>query len=454
MVSLPIFGQTHAPPRAMPDREAPWMHVVTATPSLLFLVHGSRVYEITDQLATELRSGAPAALDAISELGPTRDSLALDDVSPPSSPTALSLNLAQSCNLSCDYCYADEGRFHGDSRLMSERVALAAIDRLIDEARPGARVGVGFIGGEPFLNRSVLHRSVEHARARSAAVGVRVGFSVTTNGTLLTGEDVALLREHAFAVSVSVDGDEATHDRHRAARDGRGSHARALAALESLLRDPGRAKLAARSTVTRDDLRVPERVRALRELGFHEVGVSPARTGPAADLLLRDSDWPRFLEEMVRAADEEIGRVRAAGGRGPIRFGNLGVALKELHRGACRPLPCGAAYGYASVSAEGRYFTCHRTVDDERFLLGDASAGATLEARRRFLDARHVDRQEPCRACWARYLCGGGCHAEVAAAGRAGCDYIRGWLEHCLRLYSALIVELPQLFETVPEGHA
>jgi hypothetical protein len=46
---------------------------------------------------------------------------------------------------------------------------------------------------------------------------------------------------------------------------------------------------------------------------------------------------------------------------------------------------------------------------------------------------RIVDRQEPCRACWARYLCGGGCHAEVAEVGRAGCDYIRGWLDYSLR---------------------
>src|SRR2546430_8832907 len=29
----------------------------------------------------------------------------------------------------------------------------------------------------------------------------------------------------------------------------------------------------------------------------------------------------------------------------------------------------------------------------------------------------------------SRYLCGGGCHAEVLQAGRRGGDYIRGWLE-------------------------
>jgi uncharacterized protein len=327
---------------------------------------------------------------------------------------------------------------------MPEHVAFAAVDRLMAAPR-SARVTLGFIGGEPLLNRDVLHRTVEYAHRRALAAGIRVGFSITTNGTLLRDEDITLLRDHAFAVTVSLDGGDEANDRHRRARGGSGSYARAASALAPLLAAPGQARVAARATVTRDDLRVAERVGALLALGFQEVGVSPARTGPAPDLLLRDDDWARFLAEMERAADEEIARVRASGARAPFRFGNLGIALKEIHRGACRPLPCGAAYGYASVSAEGRYFTCHRTVDDSRFQLGDATSGPTFEARQDFLRARHVDNQEPCRTCWARYLCGGGCHAEVTAAGREGCDYVRGWLERCLRIYNTVADEWPHL---------
>jgi len=51
---------------------------------------------------------------------------------------------------------------------------------------------------------------------------------------------------------------------------------------------------------------------------------------------------------------------------------------------------------------------------------------------------RHVHRQDPCHRCWARYLCGGGCHHEVIARGRPACDYIRGWLHYCLGAYLRL----------------
>ena len=130
---------------------------------------------------------------------------------------------------------------------------------------------------------------------------------------------------------------------------------------------------------------------------------------------------------------------------GSWRFSNLAIALKELHRGSCRPLPCGAANGYVSLGADGGYFTCHRTVDDPRYQLGNLADGLDRDARGRFLKARHVDRQEPCRSCWARYLCGGGCHVEVLAEGRTGCDYILGWLDYCLGLYDKVLTERPDL---------
>jgi uncharacterized protein len=358
----------------------------------------------------------------------------------------VSLTVAQACNLACDYCYADEGRFHAPPRLMSRDVAFRAVDDVVGNAAPGEQVTVGFMGGEPFLNREVVHDTVAYASRVAAHAGVAVGFSVTTNGTLLDDADVALVRGHRFAVTVSLDGGPGVHDRHRVTHSGAGTWHAALAALRPLLDDPGAARLSARATVTRDDLDVAARVAALTAAGFADVGVSPVRSSPDPSLALRGDDWTAFLDAMVVAADAEVDRVR----RVPVlRFANLASALREIARGTCRPLPCGSAYGYVSVDVDGRYATCHRTVGDARFGLG--AVGALDDAARRtFLGERLVDRQEPCRSCWARYLCGGGCHAEVAQVGRDGCDYIRGWLDHCLRLYAELDRELPELLVTPP----
>ncbi len=418
---------------------APWRFIAGERP-LVFVVEGSRLFGVDRDFFAALQAGGAEAerelIEAVGEPVRQRDfARGLPE------PAAISLNIAQSCNLSCTYCYADEGRFGGKAQFMPLEVALQAIDRLIDGAA-GRRVTVGFIGGEPFLNREVLYRSVEYAVERARARGCTAGFSVTTNGTLLNADDVRLLREHGFAVSVSLDGGSALNDRHRRARNGKSGFEAALAGLRPLLENPGKARVAARATIARDDLRVAERVEALAEAGFAEIGVSPLRTSPDASLVLGHADWPRLLEEMIRAAEQEWQRVRAGAG---FRFSNLAIAMKQLHAGSAKPLPCGSAANYVSVSARGEYFTCHRTIDDARFSLGTTEEGLSGARRESFLHARHVDRQEPCGTCWARYLCGGGCHAEVLSAGRSGCDYIRGWLEYCLRFYDKLLRERPEL---------
>jgi uncharacterized protein len=445
--SLRGLGSALGPPATAAGADpasVPWMHLVPGSKPLVLVVDGSRLYEVSPDLFGGLSRGEASSIREFQEaIGGAGHGFERSCYSDLAEPVSLSLNVAQVCNLSCSYCYADQGRFGGAAKMMAPEVAIAAIERLLAGAA-GRRVTIGFIGGEPFLNRSLIYQCVEHAVARGRELKTPVGFSVTTNATLLEPADLELLRRHGFAVSVSLDGAGAQSDRHRQQRGGRGgSSSRAIEAVRPLLYDPGRARVAARATVARDDLRVLERVEALAGAGFREIGVSPLRKSADPELELRGEDWARFLAEMVRAADSERDRVRRGA---PWRFSNLANALKELHRGSCRPLPCGAGNGYVSLSARGEYFTCHRAVDQERYRLGSLTEGLDHAARSQFLEARHVERQEPCRSCWARYLCGGGCHVEVIASGRTGCDYIRGWLDYCLRVYDELLSERPELF--------
>src|SRR5262245_37468408 len=447
MKTLPILLHTVASRPDLPlsaTGEPPWYHVIAGKRPLVLLVEGSQIFAVEREFANALQSENPGAESALQTLRQPRP-VAKTGPAFPAAPTAVSLNLAQVCNLSCSYCYADEGLFGGRPRMMSEEVARRIIDNLLVQAG-GEVVTVGFIGGEPLLNRQVLRASVVYASEQGKRRGVTVRFSITTNATLLGPEDLALFRDYAFTVSVSLDGGATVNDRYRrsrGSRDNYGSYDRAVAALRRLLENPGRAKLAARATIARTDLAVAEKIAVLAALGFLEIGVSPLRTSPDPSLALGEADWPVYLAEMIRAAEQEKRRLR----RGePPRFSNFVVALKELHRGACRPLPCGAAANYVSVDADGNYSTCHRTVGDPRFSIGDLSGGPSRAARLNFLEARHVDRQQPCASCWARYLCGGGCHAEVAMSGRNGCDYIRGWLEYCLRSYGELAAERHTFF--------
>jgi uncharacterized protein len=148
---------------------------------------------------------------------------------------AISLAVAQTCNLGCTYCYAQQGSFGETERNMAPAVAKAAIDRLIEAAQPGEALTLAFMGGEPLVNRKTLHASTRYAAGEAAARGVRIGFSMTTNATLLRDEDLALFQEHDFTLTISLDGLHATHDRLRPYRSGSGSFEKVATNVRALL---------------------------------------------------------------------------------------------------------------------------------------------------------------------------------------------------------------------------
>lgn len=433
--------QLGRPAGSTPRREPPAVHVIDGAHRIFFVVEGSRIY-------LGEKNADPA--DFLHEFERPDAGPPVPQVSP--EPAALSLNIAQSCNLACAYCYADEGRFGGESQMMSFETAQGAIRQHIARASQ-SQVSVGFIGGEPVLNRDVLHRATRYAAELAASRGTRITFGITTNGTLLRSDDIELLRSYPFAVNISVDGGKSVHDALRPARDGKESFQRTIDAVRPLIANPGKASVAARVTVTRWNMDVSSHLRALADAGFEEIGVSAMRTGPDPELRITGPDWRRLLDEMKIAAEADWRRVRSSPGL-LLRFTNFSTALRQLYRGAYHALPCGAAANYVSLSAGGRYYTCHRTINHDRFDLGDLESGPSLELRRAFVAEREVDRQEPCRSCWARYLCGGGCHAEVIQMGRDGCDYIRGWLEFCIGVYPEVLAMRPDLLKAGRSGES
>jgi uncharacterized protein len=157
-----------------------------------------------------------------------------------------------------------------------------------------------------------------------------------------------------------------------------------------------------------------------------------------------------FLAQMIDCA-HECERALAAGQR--YGFLNLLTALQEIHRGTHRPYPCGAGAGYVAASADGALYACHRFVGEDVAAMGTVADGIDPRRQSDWLGARHVHRQEPCRSCWARYLCGGGCHHEVLGRGRVACDYIRGWLQYCLQAYVRLLAARGDLFPPGPPAH-
>jgi uncharacterized protein len=324
--------------------------------------------------------------------------------------------------------------------MMDVDIAQRAVDVLLAEAESGSDVVIGFMGGEPLIARDLIRATVAYASRRGAATGHHVRFSITTNGTLLTDEDARLFSSYPFAVQLSLDGPPSLNDQQRPSKSGRESYDRVMRGLERLIRNGRPLQLTARATVTHRTTELLPILEHLLALPFDDAGFALSLAAPPG-YAIENQDFDKLLSEMIECGRKAL--IEIAAGRS-FGFSNFLTAMDEIHRGTHRPYPCGAGAAYLSVSAEGRAYACHRTIDDPQFAMGDLHRGLDHSARNQLLARKHVDRIEPCRTCWARYLCGGGCYHEVARRGRPACDYIRGWLEFCLKAYVELSAVRPE----------
>jgi uncharacterized protein len=438
----------------------PDLHLIRSSEAGLHLLlpNGNRLFDLDEPTFEALEAALGRASSGMADAGPVQrllndlgvDLAPLINEEPLKDPPlrALSLAVAQKCNLGCSYCYAQQGEFGGMAKNMPLVTVLKSVDLLFRDATPGERVNLSFLGGEPLMNRRAIHAATARAVELSKEKWVPVTFSITTNGTLIKPEDGDFFEEHGFAVTVSLDGPQPVHDRLRPMKGGRGSFDSVIANVTPLLATQRRMQVSARVTVTPHNLGLKRTLDEFVGRGFHSVGFSPMLRSPSGRDELGIPELELMLEQMV-ACGEEFERCIEAGYRYP--FANMVNAMREIHKGTHRPYPCGAGAGYLGVSAEGDLAACHRFVGDEEGAMGDVITGVNRQRQAAWLAERHVHRQEPCNGCWARYLCSGGCHHEVIRRGRPACDYIRGWLHYCLQAYGRLVAKRPEYF-SVPEA--
>jgi uncharacterized protein len=258
----------------------------------LLVVDGSRIYDIETDVAQRLEGKltSGASMDVLSGDDLWRATGLFSEKSlpkyingqplTPPSLYSISLNVAQICNMSCGYCYADSGRFGGRARTMDFDVAKATVDRLIAEAAPGADLLLGYMGGEPLLNRKVVHWITKYAHDAALKSGRRIRFSITTNLTVLRPEDAELMSDFPFTVAVSIDGTPAQNDAVRRMNDGKSSYQQLLKGLELFKRHGRPQHLSARVTVTPRTGRLLPVLDHILALGFDEVGFGAVLVSP------------------------------------------------------------------------------------------------------------------------------------------------------------------------------
>ncbi len=436
-----------------------------------FLVPSSMIFELdeaSDRVLRRLEDGpkppgevvtSPEEADALRELAgigavsregaPLIPIGGLAEVETPPPIRTVVLNVTNSCNLACRYCYE-----YGDDRIaaaevpaaMTEEVARQSVRRLIADSGEAKDLQVTFFGGETLLNWKVIPGTVEFAREEARKAGKRVDFSLTTNATLLTTQVSQWIADNGIGVTISVDGPKEFQDSMRVYGGGMGSYDVIAPRIREFLKLQKRP-VGARVTLTSQTLDVPRIFEHLIGLGFYEVGFAPVTSSPGQDYALDDGGFDELLDQFRALADSYV---ETAAKGGYLGFSNLTDLLGEIHQGVSKAYPCGAGLGLVGVAPGGEIGLCHRFAGSGDHDLGHVDTGIDDAKRVEHLEKAHIDARTDCSQCWVRSLCSGGCYHEAQT--RYGdrfrpnlhyCDWIRDWTALGLSAYGRLLEANP-----------
>ena len=402
--------------------------------------------EITEQDVLQCISDVKSLEDAGKLYTPdTYEGMAFDFKNRNTVIKALCLHVAHTCNLNCEYCFASQGKYHGERALMSFEVGKRALDFLIENSGTRRNLEVDFFGGEPLMNWDVVKELVAYARVQEKIHNKNFRFTLTTNGMLIDDDVIEFSNREMSNVVLSLDGRPEVHDRLRVDYMGRGSYDTIVPKFQEFVKRRGGKNYYMRGTFTHNNVDFTNDIFHMADLGFTELSMEPVVCAPEDKSALTQEDLPVLFDQYEILAKEMIKRKKEGN---PFTFYHY---MLDLTHGPCiykRISGCGSGTEYMAVTPTGDLYPCHQFVGDTKYLLGNIWDGVTnKEIQNEFKLCNAYARPE-CNDCWAKLYCSGGCAANsYHASGKITGIYEYGCELFKKRIECAVMIQVAENYD-------
>lgn len=181
--------------------------------------------------------------------------------------SSLTFVVTEDCNFKCTYCYQLKR-----DRYLDESTIKKALDFFSSYLKK--ECFIHFYGGEPLLAFELIRSAVGYIQDSIAEGKKAIGYTISTNGSLLNDEIVGFLSRHRFSVLLSFDGLAQDVTRRKGSFDKIVSH------IRKLLETPD-IDLKTNSVFTPKTIGCLTRsVQFINELGVQKIDYSFAQTFP------------------------------------------------------------------------------------------------------------------------------------------------------------------------------
>jgi sulfatase maturation enzyme AslB (radical SAM superfamily) len=245
--------------------------------------------------------------------------------------SSLCVILTDECNFDCAYCYEPRGK---------QRLDFSTLIKAVNSLHPffAPECVISFFGGEPLLAYDTLRRAVEYTEALLKGLKIKIRYSLTTNGSLLTENILGFLDEYGFSLTLSFDG--LAQDLQRK----KGTFDLLTTVIPRILARP-RISFETNSVFNSETVGyLSESVQCIIQLGVRELDVNFAHKPPWTAFALL-----RLEEEIARVGDYFLSRYENLADIPWSRF------CKEIDRAVYH---CPAGLNQMALSAQGALWGC------------------------------------------------------------------------------------------------
>lgn len=323
---------------------------------------------------------------------------------------ALCLHVAHDCNMRCKYCFASSGHFGGERTLMDIETAKKAVDFILEKSGPRKNCEIDFFGGEPLMNFPLIKEVITYAREREKEYNKHIRFTLTTNGLALTKEVQDFVNDHGLSTVLSLDGRKEVNDNMRKTVQGEGTYEQIIDKYREFVQSRNNRNYYVRGTFTAENLDFAEDVKHIVEQGFTEVSVEPVVVPENKGYALTFEHLNKLKEEYWKLTDIYLDYYKKDK---PFNFFHFNINIDGGPCAAKRVSGCGAGVEYLAIAPNGDIYPCHQFVGNKEFIMGNLNTSFSGDKIKEAFLQSSLFEKEDCIRCWARYYCGGGCHANA-----------------------------------------
>lgn len=353
-------------------------------------------------MASTHQTAPPKTVEALSEINAwnqSRNPQTLD-VEETDFVQSLSINVTQLCNLSCSYCAAGgDGTYKDPVARIDVEKTLPQIKYFLNQVKKDHVFHINFLGGEPLLYPDAISAIHRYTQLASAGQGITLRYSITTNGTLLNDKNIALLKTLKAHVQVSLDGPPEINDpqRHSKGSSKINTHT-VVDGLKKLVQQRKHlGGIGINAVFDNNNMNVLECYKFLDSLqsDWVELTYSVNETSPELS--------KKFSQQMQEVAAHAYEKYGFSGLR---KIKSFDTIINNLERRVRIKNYCGAGKSHLMIDARNQIFSCPWDINDKSEKIGHSTQ--INEQKKEFYKKPFIEKP-PCKTCWARFLCGGGC---------------------------------------------